>query len=78
MQSSGSTPRSAADVRLALFKEVHANLPALDEVLADIQRIGVDVTHALGDMVGYAPWPNEVSMRRPANSAMSAWRSPSG
>ena len=50
--------------RLALFSDVHANLPALDAVLADIQsRTEVVASYHLGDLVGYAPWPNEVITR---------------
>jgi putative phosphoesterase len=47
-------------MRLAFFSDVHANLPALEAVLADIRSQGVDERCALGDLVGYAPWPNEV------------------
>jgi putative phosphoesterase len=47
-------------VRLAIFSDVHGNLPALTAVVADIGRVGVDARYALGDLVGYAPWPNEV------------------
>ncbi len=50
-------------MRLAFFSDVHANLPALEAVLADIARVGVDARYALGDLVGYAPWPNEVIER---------------
>jgi predicted phosphodiesterase len=46
--------------RCALIADVHANLPALEAVLADIQGRSVDATYHLGDLVGYAPWPNEV------------------
>jgi predicted phosphodiesterase len=47
-------------VRYALISDVHANLPALQAVLAHIaaQR-GVAATYHLGDLVGYAPWPDE-------------------
>jgi predicted phosphodiesterase len=48
-------------MRYAVISDVHANLPALRAVLDDIataQR--VDATYHLGDLVGYAPWPNEV------------------
>jgi len=46
---------------LALFSDVHANLPALEAVLADLgTRDEVDAAYCLGDLVGYAPWPNEV------------------
>jgi predicted phosphodiesterase len=48
-------------MRYALISDIHANLPALQAVLRDIAaREGVDATYHLGDLVGYAPWPNEV------------------
>jgi predicted phosphodiesterase len=50
-------------VRYALISDVHANLPALDAVLADVAARGADATYHLGDLVGYAPWPNEVVAR---------------
>lgn len=45
---------------LALFSDIHANLPALEAVLEDIARRDVDGLYCLGDLVGYATWPNEV------------------
>jgi predicted phosphodiesterase len=45
---------------LAFFSDVHANLPALEAVLADLDRRRPDMVFCLGDLVGYAPWPNEV------------------
>ena len=51
-------------VRYALMSDIHANLPAVEAVLADIARRGdVDATYHLGDLVGYAPWPNETISR---------------
>ena len=48
-------------MKYALISDIHANLPALDAVLADIDaRADVDATFHLGDLVGYGPWPNEV------------------
>lgn len=48
-------------MRYALISDVHANLPALEAVLADIDgRAGVAGVYHLGDLVGYAPWPDEV------------------
>lgn len=48
-------------MKYALISDVHSNLPALEAVLADIDARGdVDVVHHLGDLVGYAPWPDEV------------------
>jgi predicted phosphodiesterase len=47
-------------VKIALLSDVHANLPALEAVLADIrERDGIDAKYHLGDLVGYAPWPDE-------------------
>ena len=47
-------------MRYALISDIHANLPALRAVLMDIAaRPGIDATYHLGDLVGYAPWPNE-------------------
>jgi predicted phosphodiesterase len=56
-------------MRYALISDIHANLPALDAVLAEIERRrDSDVVYHLGDLVGYAPWPNEVVQRlRDAN-----------
>jgi predicted phosphodiesterase len=46
--------------RCALISDIHANLPALEAVLDDISlRQDVKATYHLGDLVGYAPWPNE-------------------
>jgi putative phosphoesterase len=50
-------------MRIAIFSDVHANLPALEATLADIEAAEVDGRYALGDLVGYAPWPNEVLER---------------
>ena len=50
--------------RYALISDVHANLPALEAVLVDIDAcwdVDADVVYHLGDLVGYAPWPNEVA-----------------
>ncbi|MGZ3333298.1 MAG: metallophosphoesterase family protein [Gemmatimonadaceae bacterium] len=47
--------------RLALISDIHANLPALRAVLTDIDdRANIDAIYHLGDLTGYAPWPNEV------------------
>ena len=48
-------------MRMILFSDIHGNLPALEAVLADIDGRGdADAIYHLGDLVGYAPWPNEV------------------
>ena len=50
-------------MRYALLSDVHANLPALEAVLTDIDARGASIgaTYHLGDLVGYAPWPNETT-----------------
>ena len=51
-------------MRIALISDVHANLPALEAVLDSIgAREDVDAVYHLGDLVGYAPWPNETVER---------------
>jgi len=51
-------------VRIALISDIHANLPALDAVLADIDRRGdVEAVYHGGDLVGYSSSPNEVVAR---------------
>jgi len=45
---------------IALISDIHANLPALEAVLADLDARQVTQVHHVGDLVGYAPWPNEV------------------
>jgi predicted phosphodiesterase len=51
-------------MRIALISDIHANLPALDAVLDDIRRRGdTAATYHLGDLVGYAPWPDETVER---------------
>lgn len=51
-------------MRYALISDIHANLHALDAVLADIdQRPEVEVIYHLGDLVGYSAFPNEVVNR---------------
>ncbi len=50
-------------MRLAIFGDIHGNLAALDVVLDDIGRRAPDRVICLGDLVGYAPFPNEVTER---------------
>ncbi len=40
-------------MRLALISDIHGNLEALESVLGDIEKHGVDRIHCLGDVVGY-------------------------
>jgi len=45
-------------MRIAVLSDIHANLPALEAVAADLPA--VDEIWVLGDTVGYGPQPNEV------------------
>lgn len=45
--------------RFAILSDVHANADALNEVLGDIDRRGIEDVLFLGDAVGYGPDPNE-------------------
>lgn len=45
---------------ICIISDIHANLPALEAVFEEHDRLAPDMTFCLGDLVGYAPWPNEV------------------
>src|SRR6478609_10151629 len=47
-------------MRIAVIADIHGNLPALEAVLADIDRRAVDRTINLGDCVSGPLWPREV------------------
>lgn len=47
-------------MKIALFSDIHANLPALEAMLKDLDTRSVDAVYCLGDLVGYNVWPNEV------------------
>lgn len=47
-------------MKIALFSDIHANLPALEACLNDIDSRDPDAVYCLGDLVGYNIWPNEV------------------
>ena len=47
-------------MKIALFSDIHANLPALEACLKSIEEQKPDATYCLGDLVGYNIWPNEV------------------
>ena len=50
-------------MKVALIGDVHANLPALEAVLADAEARGAQAVWNIGDFVGYGPFPNEVVKR---------------
>ncbi len=45
---------------IALFSDIHANLPAIEAFFKDVERRKADSIYCLGDLVGYNIWPNEV------------------
>jgi len=47
-------------MKMALFADVHSNLPALEAFFADLDTRKPDAVYCLGDLVGYNIWPNEV------------------
>ena len=47
-------------MKIALFSDIHANLPALEAFFIDIENRKPDAIYCLGDLVGYNIWPNEV------------------
>ncbi len=46
-------------MRVAVISDIHSNLPALEAVLAEVDREAPDELWCLGDIVGYGPHPNE-------------------
>ena len=45
---------------IALFSDIHANLPALEAFFHDVDKRNPDAIYCLGDLVGYNIWANEV------------------
>ena len=49
-------------MRLAVLSDIHGNIPALDQALEEIDRIGVDEFIVAGDMAA-GPQPEQVIER---------------
>ena len=47
-------------MKIALFSDIHANLPALEAFFKEVEKRQPDQIFCLGDLVGYNIWPNEV------------------
>jgi putative phosphoesterase len=45
---------------VAIISDIHGNIKALEAVLSDIKKQGLEEIYCAGDLVGYAPFPNEV------------------
>lgn len=41
--------------QFALISDIHGNIPALEAVLRDIQRRGIETIYCLGDLIGKGP-----------------------
>ena len=50
--------------RLAIFSDIHSNLPALEALLASIECQGrLDFYWVSGDLAAFRPWPGEILAR---------------
>ena len=58
-------------MRIGVISDIHSNLPALEAVLADVEREAPDAVWCLGDIVGYGPHPNECVDLVRSRSALS-------
>jgi predicted phosphodiesterase len=58
-------------MKYAIISDIHANIEALDAVLARIERLGVDRTLCLGDVVGYHADPEACLDRLDARGVRS-------
>jgi diadenosine tetraphosphatase ApaH/serine/threonine PP2A family protein phosphatase len=46
-------------MRVAIFTDIHSNLPAIEAVLGAIDEAGIEQRWCLGDVVGYGAQPDE-------------------
>ena len=58
-------------MKVALIADIHANLPALQAVLAHARKRKVKAIWNAGDFVGYGPFPDEVVRRVREEEALS-------
>lgn len=47
-------------MKIAIISDIHGNIMALDSVLNQIQKQGIEKIFVLGDLIGYYPFPVEV------------------
>ena len=50
-------------MRLLILSDLHANIQAMDAVMADAAGVGWDASICLGDLVGYGGDPTAVLQR---------------
>ncbi len=54
-----AAPRAASTtMQVAVFSDIHANLPAFEAVLRDSDEVGVEERWCLGDVIGYGAQPD--------------------
>jgi predicted phosphodiesterase len=46
-------------MRIALISDIHANLPALEAVVADTKAVRAETFICAGDVIGFGPYPKE-------------------
>jgi putative phosphoesterase len=56
---------------VALFSDIHANLPALEAAVKDAKHRGADRILCAGDITGYGPFPDETCTFMQSNSIQS-------
>ena len=59
-------------MRIALFSDIHANLPALESFFADVDSRKPNALYCLGHLVVYNMWPNEVRFNYDIEKAAKA------
>ena len=47
-------------MKIAIISDIHGNMEALEQILAEIDKIGIDDVISLGDHIGYGPEPERV------------------
>lgn len=47
-------------MKIALISDIHSNYIALESVLEDIKKQDIEQIFCLGDLIGYAPYPNKI------------------
>ena len=57
--------------KMAILSDIHGNLNAFEEVLKDIDALGVSKIFSLGDNIGYGPEPEAVIQRLQARDIPS-------
>lgn len=57
--------------KFAVLSDIHGNLDALEEVLRDIETLGIADIFSLGDNIGYGPEPEAVIQRLTAEGIPS-------